>query len=140
MNDDNIRLILGDLKIAFVGILQKIDLDKSNFVKNTTFNYSNGLFEILMPPYVQYIESGRNKGAKQPPIGAIIDYIRDKNIKSLKGTSEKQLAFAIARSISIKGVKPRPFLEQLQKEINEILLRYLNELVVEELRFMLETK
>jgi hypothetical protein len=91
--------------------------------------------------YFKYIESGRRKGAKQPPINAILKWIKQKNIlpKIDKKLKPKQLAFVIARSISKNGIKALPILnksiskinksykflliEALHKDVQEILLK-----------------
>lgn len=87
--------------------------------------------------YAKYIESGRRVGAKQPPLSAILKWIKDKKIvpKNNKKIKDKQLAFVIARGISKKGIKKLPILkkainnksekakvfEALQKDIEQFL-------------------
>lgn len=122
-----LQTVLDNIKIAFIDIMKTIDLDASNFVKNTTLKIVDNQIILEMPEYGTYIDSGRRVGARQPPISAIIEFIRDKNITIPRGSTEKSLAFAIARTISENGIKPRPFIERLHEEIHNILLDYVAE-------------
>lgn len=68
--------------------------------------------------YAKYIESGRRPGAKQPPVQAIIKWLTQKRVisgnkkKMLGGKKYNQkkeinsLAWAIAKSIKKKGIRP----------------------------------
>ena len=76
---------------------------------------------INLADYWKYIEYGRRKGAKMPPINAIKDWIEVKNIvprpvKLSSGNTEiptiESLAYIIARSISRKGIKARPYMQE----------------------------
>ena len=76
---------------------------------------------INLADYWQYIENGRRKGAKMPPIKAIKDWIEVRNIvprpvKLSSGKTEiptiESLAYIIARSISRKGIKARPYMQE----------------------------
>ena len=81
---------------------------------------------IKIPGYGEYVNTGRRKGAKMPPIQPILEWVRVRRITTPKYT-QPQLAWAIAKSISIKGIKPTPFIENsieyvltnFQKEIKE---------------------
>lgn len=67
--------------------------------------------EIEMAAYAQFIEEGRRKGAKQPPSMAIKEWILQKGIRTPQKYTLDGFAFVIARSISRKGIKPRPFIQ-----------------------------
>lgn len=62
--------------------------------------------------YYKYVENGRRKDAKQPPIDAILQWIKVKpivpreNSASGRIPTERQLAYSIARSIREKGIPP----------------------------------
>ena len=100
---------------------------------------------LTMNPYWEVVEKGRGAGKKAPPSNVLKDWIRQtesitktlvsvkvktkKNGALSKGTKgmsfEKKLqgvAFVMARSIGIKGIKPRPFLHNVVNEnrINEL--------------------
>jgi len=91
-------------------------------------------FQLLMEDYWKWVDEGRKKGSKQPPMDAMMEFIkvrglkndtsklRKKKIKAVKNktirkaykqTSElvkrKQLAFLIARGIKKHGIKPTYF-------------------------------
>ncbi len=66
---------------------------------------------IEMAAYAQFVEEGRRKGAKQPPSTAIKEWILQKGITRPSKYSLDGFAFVIARSISKKGIKPRPFIQ-----------------------------
>ena len=117
--------VLQDIKVVFIDILKKIDLGASNFVKNTTFELQGDEIIVSMPNYADFIDGGRKKNSKAPPIKAIKKFIRDKNISIPNGSTEESLAFAIARSIGKKGIKAKPFLNQLQIEVQEIVQNYI---------------
>ena len=76
---------------------------------------------IRLADYWQYIEYGRRKGARMPPIKAIKDWIEVRNIvprpmKLPSGKTEvpttESLAYIIARSISRKDKPARPYMQQ----------------------------
>ena len=77
------------------------------------FNNNNTSFEISMEmaEYWKYVENGRKSG-KFPPISAIREWVKVKTViprpYNGKLPTENQLAFLIARSISKKGIRPRP--------------------------------
>jgi len=75
---------------------------------------------INLAEYWKYIEHGRRAGAKMPPEKPIIEWIRRKGIEPRdKRLKEKQFAFIIRKSISEKGIAPKPFLaESLKKNRN----------------------
>ena len=77
------------------------------------FNKNNTSFEISMEmaEYWKYVENGRKSG-KFPPISAIREWVKVKQViprpYNGKLPTENQLAFLIARSISKKGIRPKP--------------------------------
>ena len=52
-----------------------------------------------------YVDGGRRKGAKPPPVKPIELWVKHKGLK-FKNMSERSMAFIIARSIGKKGIKP----------------------------------
>lgn len=74
-------------------------------------------FEVVisLEDYWRYVEDGRRAGGKMPPITAIENWIKAKPViprMDSRGRTPtvRQLAFLIARSISIKGIEPKkPF-------------------------------
>ena len=80
------------------------------------FNKNNTSFEISMEmaEYWKYVEDGRKSG-KFPPISAIREWVKVKPViprpYNGKLPTENQLAFLISRSISKKGIRPRPIFD-----------------------------
>ena len=92
-----------------------------------TINYSitsksdSYLVTINLERYWVFLENGRRAGAKMPPIEAIENWIKVRKIIPrplvLKSGKQRvptipQLAYVIARSISRKGIAPRPFMRE----------------------------
>ena len=82
---------------------------------------SNYIVTINLEEYWKYIEKGRRAGAKMPPVSAIENWIKVRKIiprpVALKSGKQRvptvqQLAYVIARSISRKGIAPRPFMRE----------------------------
>ena len=64
--------------------------------------------------YGEFVESGRRKGARMPPPGPIAKWAKQRGLprfrdKKGKYISNESRAFVLAKSISIKGIKPFPF-------------------------------
>ena len=137
---DDIDEVLNDLRETFVQILSKYDLDNSRLVKTAKFIHKGeGNVEIDMVDYAEYVDKGRKAGSP-PPVNKIIKFIQRRGITPPSGTNVEQLAYAIAKSIGRRGVKARPFLELLQEEVSEILIRYYNEKIIEVLKKQLNAK
>jgi len=125
-NDDlNINALLKDIEDIVVFVLKKIDLDNSRFAKGIKINWIDEAIVIDMPAYGKFINSGRKKNSRMPPIYAIINFIRHQKITSTD-LSEESLAFAIAKSIAIKGIKARPFIEELARQSAKLVAEHLN--------------
>jgi hypothetical protein len=81
-------------KIASGDLIRSLDTR----VLKTGFGTSYTL-KILAEEYLKYVESGRKPNSKAPPIEPIKKWTRDKGIP-------EGLAYPIAKSIGIKGIKP----------------------------------
>ena len=92
------KLATGDL-VAGIQHTETFDQQDEQFV--TT---------IKIPGYGKYVNEGRRPGAKMPPIQPILEWIRVRRIRTPQYT-QPQLAWAIAKSISKKGIRPTPFIE-----------------------------
>jgi len=75
------------------------------------------ILEILALPYFENVMEGRKPGSKQPPISAIIPWVKKRNIKVKGAKTPEQSAFVIARSIGRKGIKP---VKEIRKVIDDI--------------------
>lgn len=62
--------------------------------------------------YYKYVEWGRRKGGKMPPISAILKWVQVKPVIARPNTltglvpAQEQLAYAIAKSIQQNGIEP----------------------------------
>lgn len=67
---------------------------------------------VDLPDYYINVENGRKPNGKFPPIEVIRKWMIVKKIPDKPG-----VAFLIARSISKKGIKPKPYLREIKTEI-----------------------
>ena len=74
----------------------------------------NIVIELLLNDYVQYIESGRKKGSKFPPLEPIVQWAKKRGIKTDNST-----IFLIRRAIAEDGIKPRPFMYKVLNTIDK---------------------
>jgi hypothetical protein len=76
----------------------------------------------------KWVESGRRRGARYPPPGPILQWIKVKGIKGRDRTTgrfitDKSLTFLIQRAISRDGIKPVKFMsEAIEKSTQQLLL------------------
>lgn len=86
-----------------------------------TSNNDSYLVTINLEAYWVFLEKGRRAGAKMPPVEAIEKWIKVRKILprpvALKSGKQRvptvqQLAYVIARSISRRGIAPRPFMRE----------------------------
>ena len=74
----------------------------------------NIVIELLLNDYVQYIESGRKKGSKFPPIEAIRQWAKNK-----LGKEDNLTIYKIRSAIVRDGIKPRPFMYKVLNTIDK---------------------
>lgn len=104
--------------------LASYDLGGSDIINNITSEVketSPGVFELVfnMPDYAVYIDKGRKPGSRMPPQKPIEEWLKKKGIPL-------RASFAIRKTISARGVKPRPFLDIIDKELENISNEILN--------------
>ena len=113
-------------RIAQGLLVQSISINIRSFATNM-------VMEISMADYWKYVDGGRKKGSKMPPINAMLKHIANRwiNYKGIqnsyrnkKGQLVKRkkplakekalrtLAYLIGRSISKKGIKPTNFVDE----------------------------
>ena len=63
----------------------------------------NIVISLLLNDYIQFVESGRRRGAKMPPPDAIAAWCKRKGLPTDNNT-----VFAICKAISRDGISPRP--------------------------------
>ena len=113
---------------AMASILRKADKiasgDLIKSLKTRVFKTGFGTsytLKVIAATYLKYVESGRRAGAKPPPIAPIKKWARQKGI-------DEGLAFPIAKSIGIKGIKPTNVIQRaFDKVFKDISYRELEE-------------
>ena len=88
------------------------DIYKSLQVKAT--NDGDLVFDIMLNDYLTFIESGRRKGAKFPPVEPIVKWARQHGIPTDNST-----IFLIRRAISRDGIAPRPIMAVVFDELDK---------------------
>lgn len=74
---------------------------------------------FLAEKYYLVIENGRKAGGKMPPIAVIERWMKQKGITPRKGQTLSGVAYTIARSIKKKGIRPKPYLNNVKKSLKD---------------------
>ena len=107
--DDIQKAIIKDLNKSSKVILIKNKVDKqSDLVKSISWVFKNGHFILISNDYYEYVDSGRKRGS-MPPVDDILQWMKDNNIRPRGKMTMGQLAFVIARSIKISGIKAKHY-------------------------------
>ena len=102
-----------------VGINSKVGVNtlvNSNIYKTLSVKATNDgdlVFDIILNDYLVFIESGRRKGAKMPPVEPIVRWAKSKGIPTDNST-----IYLIRRAISRDGIKARPFMAHVMEELD----------------------
>lgn len=99
-------------------------LKDSEFIKNITYSVKSGNVYIEYPEYGKWIERGRGKNKRMPPEEPILNWMGRKGIN-------KKWLFPIRRNIGIFGIAPRPFMETIDKQLDDLENRVGDELLKE---------
>lgn len=89
--------------------------------------------------YYKYVEWGRKKGGKMPPISAILKWVQVKPVIARPNTltglvpTQEQLAFAIAKSIQQNGIEPTYALRETNNATFNALEQRLKDALSEDL-------
>ena len=116
---EDVMNITADIMASSVMVNNKVGRNTiapdSNIFKEMYAKASgNIVIELLLNDYVQYIESGRKKGSKFPPLEPIVQWAKKRGIKTDNSTM-----FLIRRAISEDGIKPRPFMYKVLNTIDK---------------------
>ena len=124
---------------AKANILRKNKIATGNLYDSITFEvYPDGSVEFFYDDAGDYVEGGRRKGAKFPPISKMKQWIKIKGLaqwRNKKGRyiSRDAQAFLIARGISKNGIKPFPFFSSPFDQAMKSYEYILEEAIVQEI-------
>jgi len=120
-------------------ILRKNKVATGNLYESITFEVlPDGTVNFYYADAGDFVESGRRKGAKFPPISKMKQWIKVKGLsqwRNKKGQfiSRDAQAFLIARGISKNGIKPFPFFTDPFDEAMKSYEYILEEAMLEEI-------
>ena len=110
-----------DITSLFDTSKQIVDIIRSNYIKEGmmqqgklanftwTVAFDNNLYQLqlMLPPEWKWVELGRRPSAKMPPVSAIENWIKVRQLvpqgRNGKVPTTKQMAFAIAKKIQREG-------------------------------------
>ena len=90
----------------------------SDIYKNLQVNATNDgdlVFDIIFNDYLKFIESGRRKGADMPPVEPIVKWAKKHGIPT-----DNETIYLIRRAISRDGIAPRPFMDKVFSDIDDV--------------------
>ena len=115
---DDVMNITADIMASNLMVNKKgintIAPDSNIFKEMKAKASGNIVIELLLNNYVKYIESGRKKGSKFPPIEAIREWAKKK-----LGKQDNLTIFKIRSAIVRDGIKPRPFMYKVFNTIDK---------------------
>lgn len=101
------------MDIVRVVMESNIGSDSYKNLKVIAKNDGDLVFDIILNDYLEFIESGRRKGADMPPVEPIIEWAKKHGIPTDNGT-----IYLIRRAISRDGIAPRPFMATVMEQID----------------------
>lgn len=120
-------------------VMLEINLEDSFLARQIkAYQYLDSII-VSLPPQSIYVDRGRSPG-KKPPMGSILKWIKEKNINSNSNIDDKQLAFAIANTIAINGIKPKPFIDRLKVLLTEIISEKIKDEILKNTKSIITNK
>ena len=104
---------------------------------------SGWVISVSLADYWKYIENGRRAGAKMPPVSAIENWIKVKQIipHSMTLKSGKtviptipQLSFLIARSIGRRGIPPKPLFKKSFEAAKKQFIQVIKDAITQDIK------
>ena len=130
---------------AKANILRKNKVATGNLYESITFDVlPDGTVDFYYDDAGDFVESGRRKGARFPPMSKMKQWIKVKGLaqwRNKKGRfiSRDAQAFLIARGISKNGIKPFPFFTDPFDEAMKSYEYVLEEALVQEIENDIDT-
>ena len=101
-----------------------------------SFTYDKEQGVVTFLKYGEIVDAGRRPGGF-PPIRPIEEWIRARGISSDK--TDKQLAFAIAKTIQERGFRPQPFIQATVTEIEQQFAEIFAEAIADDIELNAQT-
>ena len=104
---------------------------------------SGWVISVSLADYWKYIENGRRAGAKMPPVSAIENWVKVKQIipHSMTLNSGKtvvptipQLSFLIARSIGRRGIPPKPLFKNSFEAAKQQFIQVIKDAITQDIK------
>ena len=130
---------------AKANILRKNKVATGNLYKSITFDVlPDGTVNFYYDDAGDFVESGRRKGARFPPMSKMKQWIQVKGLgqwRNKKGRfiSRDAQAFLIARGISKNGIKPFPFFSDPLEQAMATYAYTIEEAMVEDIENDIDT-
>jgi hypothetical protein len=122
-------------KIATGALARSVDYELIEALDSIAVN-------ILALDYMDVVDGGRRKGAKAPPTGAIIKWMKVRKIKGRdkrgRFIKDKSAAFLISRSIGKKGIKGVYAIKKSVNKLKSLQQKLLTEAAVEDMTKMIQ--
>ena len=130
---------------------QVVNLAKSNLIRGKRIaagtlynsvsyevNKSTGEIDFFYADEGKFVESGRRKGARMPPPGAIAKWAKEKGIPRFRDKKGRYISndsrtFLLSRAISIKGIRPYPFFTDALEQATQQLYNDLEDAIVKDI-------
>ena len=98
-----------------------------------------GEIEFFTAEEGKFVESGRRRGSRMPPPGAIAKWAKEKGIPQFRDKKGRYIsndsrAFLLSRSIAIKGIKPYPFLTGAIEQATQQLYPELEDAIIQDMK------
>lgn len=146
--DKQLQQAAAMLKLVILSMVQEthrnnVTTSQSDFAKATKVTMTTAGTSIDLPDFADDLDRGRKPGSF-PPLKAILAWVLKYRIQSLGGAQKgkmgaNQLAYAIRQSIYRHGVKPRPFLADVDKFAQDLMGKIIDEVILPNLVQPLES-
>lgn len=127
--------------------LEAEQMNNGELYRTISYSVSTGtggwVISVSLADYWKYIENGRRAGAKMPPVSAIENWIKVKQIipHSMTLKSGKtviptipQLSFLIARSIGRRGIPPKPLFKKSFEAAKKQFIQVIKDAITQDIK------
>lgn len=127
--------------------LEAEQMNNGELYRTIRYSVSTGtggwVISVSLADYFKYIENGRRAGAKMPPVSAIENWIKVKQIipHSMTLKSGKtvvptipQLSFLIARKIGQRGIPPKPLFKNSFEAAKQQFMQVIEDAIVQDIK------